>query len=99
MISQKTQMNAFIIATVITYILYFGSFLGLLSSNTSQYITTIHSYMEIYVSLFLVYRFNPLTNNNKQFTKLDQQIAFAAGSFLLMTSTIGIYLKQTLHLK
>ena len=99
MISQKTQMNAFIIATVITYILYFGSFLGLLSSNTSQYITTIHSYMEIYVSLFLVYRFNPLTNNNKQFTKLDRQIAFAAGSFLLMTSTIGIYLKQSLHIK
>jgi len=97
MISQKIQMNAFIIVTTITYILYFGSFLGLLSSSTSHYIITIQTYMQIYVSLFLVYRFNPLTHNRK-FNELDRKIAFTAGGFLLMTSTIGIYLKQYIHL-
>lgn len=95
--SQQTQMNAFITITAITYILYFGTFLGLLSSSTSKYIATIHSYMEIYISLFLVYRFNPLTHN-KLFTKLDKQIAFAAGTFLLMSTTIGLYLKQYLNI-
>lgn len=97
MLSEKFQMNAFITITAITYILYFGSFLGLLSPNTSQYITTIHKYMEIYVSLFLVYRFNPF-RINKTFSKLDRKIAFTAGTFLLMTSTIGLYIKQYLKI-
>ena len=95
MFSEKNQMQAFITITVITYILYFGSFLGLLSSGTAQYITIIHKYMEIYVSLFLVYRFNPFKTNNT-FSELDRKIAFTAGTFLLMTSTIGMYLKQYL---
>ena len=51
--------------------------------------------MEIYVSLFLVYRFNPFKTNNT-FSELDRKIAFTAGTFLLMTSTIGLYLKQYL---
>ena len=90
-------MNAFITITTITYILYFGSFIGLLSSSTSHYITTIHKYMEIYVSLFLVYRFNPF-RINKNFSDLDRKIAFTAGTFLLMTSTIGLYIKQYLKI-
>ena len=97
MLSEKNQMNAFITITTITYILYFGSFFGLLSSSTSQYITTIHKYMEIYVSLFLVYRFNPF-RINKTFSDLDRKIAFTAGTFLLMTSTIGLYIRQYLKI-
>ena len=96
-LSEKNQMQLFLIISTLTYILYFGSFVGLLSSNTSQYITTIHKYMEMYVSLFLVYRFNPFKKRNT-FSKLDREIAFTAGTFLLMTSTIGIYIKQYLKI-
>ena len=98
MISQKFQMNAFIVITVITYILYIGSFLGLLSTNTPQYITIIHNYIQIYVSLFLMYRFNPF-RNKKEFSELDKKIAFTAGTFLLMSGTIGVIIKKYLNIK
>ena len=90
-------MNAFIAITAITYILYFGSFLGLLSPNTSQYIGIIQTYMQIYVSLFLVYRFNPF-RTRAEFSELDKKIAFTAGIFLLMSGTIGIFMKKYLHI-
>lgn len=98
MISQKFQMNAFIVITVITYILYIVSLLGLSKTNTAPYVTVIHSYIQIYVSLFLMYRFNPF-RNKKEFSELDKKIAFTAGTFLLMSGTIGVIIKKYLNIK
>ena len=98
MFSQKFQMNAFIAITVITYILYIVSLLGLSKTNTAPYVTVIHNYIQIYVSLFLMYRFNPF-RNKKKFSELDKKIAFTAGTFLLMSGTLGVILKQHLHIK
>jgi hypothetical protein len=98
MFSQKFQMNAFIVITAITYILYMVSLLGLSKTNTAPYVTSIHSYIQIYVSLFLMYRFNPF-RNKKEFSELDKQIAFTAGTFLLMSGTIGVIIKKYLNIK
>ena len=98
MFSQKFQMNAFIAITVITYILYIVSLLGLSKTNTAPYVTVIHSYIQIYVSLFLMYRFNPF-RNKKEFSELDKKIAFTAGTFLLMSGTIGVIIKKYLNIK
>ena len=98
MISQKFQMNAFIVITVITYILYIVSLLGLSKTNTAPYVTVIHSYIQIYVSLFLMYRFNPFRTTT-HFSELDKKIAFTAGTFLLMSGAIGVILKQQLNIK
>jgi len=98
MFSQKIQMRAFIAITVITYILYIISLLGLSKTNTAPYVTVIHSYIQIYVSLFLMYRFNPF-RNKKEFTELDKKIAFTAGTFLLMSGTLGVIIKQYLNIK
>ena len=98
MFSHKFQMNAFITITVITYILYIVSLLGLTTIDTAPYVTIIHSYIQIYVSLFLMYRFNPF-RKHKEFTELDKKIAFTAGTFLLMSGAIGVILKQHLNIK
>ena len=98
MFSQKFQMNAFITITVITYILYIVSLLGLTTVDTAPYVTVIHSYIQIYVSLFLMYRFNPF-RNKKEFSELDKKIAFTAGTFLLMSGTLGVIIKQQLNIK
>lgn len=98
MFSQKIQMRAFIAITFITYILYIISLLGLSKTNTAPYVTIIHSYIQIYVSLFLMYRFNPF-RNKKEFTELDKKIAFTAGTFLLMSGTLGVIIKQYLNIK
>jgi len=79
------QSNAFTIITYLTWFLYFAILLGL-SANAPQYLDSLQYYVKIYVSLFLILRFNPFTYT--RFTELDARIAFSAGLFLLTTTAI-----------
>jgi len=64
---------------------------------------TIVFYVQIYICLFLIWRFNPLRqfifNMPITFTSLDRKIAFSAGLIILSTTVIQEYLframKQT----
>jgi hypothetical protein len=63
-----------------------------LSENAPQYLDDLEYYVKIYVSLFLLIRFNPFQRIH--FTELDSKIAFSAGFFLLATTAIeGFVLK------
>ena len=95
------QYTAFSFVIYLTWILYIIILLGL-SENAPQYLDDLEYYVKIYVSLFLLYRFNPF--RRVQFTKLDSKIAFSAGFFLFATTAIeGIlvkyfaYIRQHLH--
>lgn len=70
-----------------TYLLYFLIALGL-SAKAPGYLDTLNFYTEIYISIFLMLRFNPFVN--VKFTRLDKKIIFSASVFLLF-STIPIY--------
>jgi hypothetical protein len=67
------------------YILYFLSFLGLYS-KAPEYLTTIDLLLRLYVSLFLIIRFNPYSKIH--FTEFDRKIIFSAGIFLILSTTI-----------
>jgi len=67
------------------YILYFLSFLGLYS-KAPQYLTTVDLLLRMYVSLFLIIRYNPYTK--VKFTEFDKKIIFSAGVFLILSTTI-----------
>jgi hypothetical protein len=82
---------AFIYGVYASYILYFVAFLGVATIDPS-YIHVLEAIMKTYVALFLVVRFNPLVQERP--TKLDRQIAYSAGLFLLVTTSIGV-LAQT----
>lgn len=69
----------------ITWALYFAIALGL-SASAPQYLDTLNSYVKIYVSLFLILRFNPF--RKVKFTELDGKIAFSAGMFVLTTTAL-----------
>jgi hypothetical protein len=69
----------------ITWLLYFAIALGI-SVNAPEYLNTLQSFLKIYISLFLIYRFNPF--RKVKFTELDSKIAFSAGVFLLGTTAI-----------
>jgi hypothetical protein len=43
--------------------------------------------MKIYVSIFLIIRFNPFTKN--EFNDLDRKFAFTSGMLILSTSAIA----------
>ena len=84
MISNKVQEHIFDITFVIIYVLYFVIALGL-SATAPKYLSFLDYYVKIYVSLFLIWRFNPF--RNVKFKPLDKKIAFNAGFFVLFATT------------
>lgn len=89
----RLQNQAYDIVMYITWILYIVIALGL-SANAPQYLDELHSFIKLYISLFLIYRFNPF--RRVKFTSLDAKIAFSAGLFLLGTTAIDGILKAYL---
>ena len=87
------QHKAYDMIMYLTWILYLSIALGL-SANAPQYLDDLHSFVKIYISLFLIYRFNPF--RRVKFTGLDAKIAFSAGLFLLGTTAIDSILTNYL---
>jgi hypothetical protein len=80
----STQEYFFDIILNITYILIIIIALGL-SQIAPTYLQTLNYYIKLYISLFLIWRFNPFRNVNT-FTTLDIKIAFNAGLFIVTTT-------------
>jgi hypothetical protein len=90
----NVQTQAYDVIVYTTWFLYIVIALGL-SANAPQYLDMLQSSVKIYVSLFLVYRFNPF--RQVRFNSLDAKIAFSAGMFLLATTAIDQMLKSYLE--
>ncbi len=89
------QNNLFNIIIYLTWILYIAILFGI-SSKARRYLDDLQYYVKIYVSLFLIYRFNPF--RRVKFTGLDAKIAFSAGVFLLATTAINSILQNYLSI-
>lgn len=87
------QNRVFDIVVYTTWILYIVILLGL-SSTAPQYLNDLEFYIKLYVSLFLIFRFNPF--RRVRFTGLDAKIAFSAGLFLFGTTAISSILNTYL---
>jgi hypothetical protein len=90
----KFQNQAYNFTMIMSWILYLTIVFGL-SANAPQYLGTLQSFIKIYISLFLIYRFNPF--RRVKFTELDTKIAFGAGVFLLGTTAIDGIIKYYLY--
>ncbi len=96
MLSKKiydVQNRAFDIFIYTSWILYFAILFGV-SVNAPTYLDTVDYYAKLYVSLFLLYRFNVFRKIT--FTELDRKIAFSAGVFLFATTALNQVLTQYL---
>lgn len=82
----KIQHNVFDFVTYITYFLYILVAFGI-SATAPKYLDDLLFYTKLYVSLFLIYRFNPF--RRIKFTSLDAKIGYNAGIFLLATTVIN----------
>ena len=87
------QKHGFSIIIYLTWFLYFAILLGL-SANAPQYLNDLQYYVKMYVSLFLIVRFNPF--RSVRFNELDGKIAFSAGVFLITTTAINTLLQAYL---
>jgi hypothetical protein len=82
----KTQNNLFDIVLYITYFLYILIIFGI-SNNAPSYLDIIQYFMQLYISIILLIRFNPF--KVIEFTDFDKKIVFNAGFFLLTTLLIN----------
>lgn len=79
------QNTFFSYVILVSYFLYFIALFGL-SSTAPNYLNELQYWVKIYVSLFLIWRFNWF--RKIKFNELDKKIAFSAGLFLLTTTFI-----------
>ena len=82
----REQVFTYMIYT--SYVLYIVVALGL-SRSAPKYLSYLDSAIRIYVSLFLMYQFNPFLNQTAEFTELDRKMAFSAGVFTFTTTAVN----------
>ena len=76
---------------IIMIILYIIVSFGL-STIAPQYLSYLQQFLKIYVSLFLIYRFNNF--RTIKLTKLDRKIGFNAGVLLIGSDIINYIVKH-----
>lgn len=83
------QYDLFRFLMIILSLLYVIALFGL-SIKAPKYIVTLDYYVKIYISLFLIWRFNPF--RHVKFSELDKTIVFNAGLFLFATTVLSTIL-------
>ena len=66
----------------ITFIIFILLFIGILQKEPTYFTETVFI-IKVFLSLYLIIRFNDFRKNIK-FTELDRKISFLAGSYLLL---------------
>lgn len=69
----------------LSYVLYGITLIGVYNI-APEYLNYLNTFIKIYVSLFLIFFFNPLSKH--VFNDFDKKIVFSAAIFLLLTTAI-----------
>lgn len=83
----KIYQNVFLYGLNASYVLYFLAILGA-GSLAPEYLSSLRGFLKIYIGLLLVGLYNPITYKDRKFTDIDRKMAFSAGVFLLLSSTL-----------
>ena len=78
-----------------TYFMYALLFLGLL--HNESYITLVSNITQIFIALFLIYRFNPFFKT--KFNNTDKKIVFHAGLLLFSVNSLFVVFYKLFYLK
>jgi flagellar biosynthesis protein FliP len=76
--------------TIISSILYILVLFGVFTF-APDYLIYVTSFIKIYISIILLYKFNPL-HKSIHITNDDKKIIFTSGIYLLLTTALGEYL-------
>lgn len=74
--------TAFLLTSV-----YVAVLLGVVATKP-EYIQTLETFIKVYISVFLLWRFNPITGD-RNFTELDRKIVFSAAVIVLSTTALN----------
>jgi len=84
----------YIYAIVGIHVLYVIAFIGIINLN-GAYLNEYNICIQIFVCLFLIFRFNPFRKHN--FKESDSNIIFGSATFLLLNLGFVEIFKQTLN--
>ena len=84
-IIRNNHEKLFIYGLYSSYVLFIIVLLGL-STTAPNYLSSLEKFLKLYVSLFLLWRFNPL--RKKPFRKFDRRVVFSCALFLLTTTLL-----------
>lgn len=82
---QTHHETIFIYGLYLSYLLYAVILLGI-SASAPKYLEYLRGFLKLYVSLFLIWRFNPL--RKEKMTNFDRRIVFSSALFLLTTTIL-----------
>ena len=80
-------------ATVTVYVLTVLAMLGIFVSAPA-YLGYLRAAIQMYVGLFLLFRFHPFRETKFKFSELDRRVAFSAGAFITMATILGATLQR-----
>ena len=87
----KFQHKLVDLIQIVTIVLYIVISFGL-STVAPQYLSYLQQFLKIYVSLFLIYRFNDF--RTIKLTELDRKIGFNAGVLLIGSDIVNYIVKK-----
>jgi hypothetical protein len=87
--SYETQDYIFDIVNKVMFTLLIISYIGVWSL-APDYLEMLRMIVQIYISLFLIVRFNPYVKRAK-FSELDRKVAYSAGILMFMSTIIAKY--------
>jgi len=84
---RKMSLSVYYWMIVLLYLLYFATILGIsYFNNIQQYIHYLNSFIQIFVAVVLLIRFNPL--RNIKLAESDVPLIIASASFLLLNAGV-----------
>lgn len=84
--------SAYLWTVFLLHLTYAIVLVGLVETEPA-YLTTVEYYVKVYVSIFLIWRFNPYSHTGK-FTEIDRRIVYSAALFILTTSVLKHVIDQ-----
>ena len=93
---EKLHENVFLYLLYLSWFIYGIALVGV-SLLAPQYFSILKNILKIYISLFLIIKFNIYNKDNDYMSKFDKRIAFSAGIFLLLTTTLTDFVEKGIH--
>ena len=76
-----------------SYILYLFALFGI-TNYAPAYLDWLKNAIKIYISVLLIWRFNPLSQKRENLSQFDRKIVFTSAIFLLLTTSATSFVEH-----
>jgi hypothetical protein len=85
--NRKFSELVFLYLINISFVLYIIVLLGV-GGFAPKYFHYLKTFLQIYIGILLVIRYNPITYKGRDFGEFDRRLVFSSGIFLLLSTAL-----------